>query len=678
MENNIQDFENKLIQLNNQFHISTKIKENLENENQVFLNNCAGIEEELKLLNETKMLLETLKIHKLKEKKDFILNIVNTALTDIFQDNIKIAIEPQESKGKINTSSTQKFDIIFYQNDIELARNDELLISNGGGIMQVVSMLFKLLIGFIYSKNTFYMFDESFSQLSQDNRIRLSKFLQMFCEQYNFTIVVVSQVLDLDEYADIIYSVNAKYDAKGIRELVLEDSKFKEGIFDRNVRVGEEGIWHVSIKNFQSIKNINLRFKGYTVIRGPNNSGKSAILRAVSSILYNSFNVKKYPRKAGGLDSKGKPSKKVLDTEIFLRKTYSVDPEEYNGALGIGKEIGLRYKSNKISFILDNEEYYGKNLAAEKLMEKIEELGFKYINMKEFYKNFKGNLKDQTERIASTTQYDGLFLVGSKGNETEKIFNFLFNTENITKAILKVKEDMSILSKKHESFQERVLENSSKIILINTEIQYYLKLYYLTIIENLSLFDNTFLKEQVNIINNKIDIRNKIIEIYQNNIILFNGDFLKVQETFQYLKEMETKLLNINNNLEVLNSKLLLLEKIKLEIDKKLIKLNHINYGIDIHKDILNLKLDLENKQKSVKDIDFYINIKIQLIQKLEDLIKVNGYLNQIFENFNYKNNLELYLEPILNQLQLLKIKHEKNFTECDQCSGKGYLLIKD
>jgi energy-coupling factor transporter ATP-binding protein EcfA2 len=671
MENNIQDFENKLIQLNNQFHISTKIKENLENENQIFLNNCVGIEKELKLLNDTKMLLETLKIHKLKEKKDFILNIVNTALTDIFQDNIKIAIEPQESKGKINTSGTQKFDIIFYQNDIELARNEELLISNGGGIMQVVSMLFKLLIGFIYSKNTFYMFDESFSQLSQDNRIRLSKFLQMFCEKYNFTIVVVSQVLDLDEYADIIYSVNVKYDNKGVRELVLEDSKFKEGIFERNSQVGEEGVWHINIKNFQSIKNIDLRFKGYTIIRGPNNSGKSAILRAVSSILYNSFNVKKYPRKAGGLDSKGNPSKKVLNTEIFLRKTYSVNPEEYNGALGIGKEIGLRYKSSKVSFVIEGEEYYGKNLAAEKLMEKIEELGFKYINMKEFYKNFKGNLKDQTERIASTTQYDGLFLVGSKGNETEKIFNFLFNTENITKAILKVKEDMILLSKNHESTQERILENTSKINNVNNEIQYYLNLYYLTIIENLSLFDTKVLTDYLNNLNFGIDIRNRIIFIYQNNIVLFNREFLKVKKAIQYINDIKNNIVLIDEQIELKSYKIVILEEIKLKINK----LEIINNDIQLKKTIETLEFDSDTKLKEIKVIDFGLKIREQILHKLEKLSKLKKYLYQYTKDYRNKNNLELYLEPVLNQLQIIKIKQENLFTECSHCSGKGFIL---
>jgi len=675
----IPEFENKLIELTNQFHINSKIKENLELDTKTFLEKNTDIEKEIKLLDETKMLLETLKVHKLKEKKDFILNIVNTALTDIFQDNIRIAIEPQEVKGKTNTSGSQKFDIIFYQNDIELARNDELLITNGGGIMQVVSMLFKILIGFIYSKNTFYMFDESFSQLSTDNRIRLSKFLQMFCEQYNFTIVVVSQVLDLDEYADIIYSVNASYNDKGIRTLVLENTMIKDNILTRNALEGEEGVWHLKLKNFQSVSEIELAFKGYTIIRGPNNSGKSAILRAVSSILYNSFNVKKYPRKIGGLDSKGKPSKKVMETEIFLKKTHLRDTRSLNNPDSepepVYKEIGLRYKSNKVSFIIDNEEYFGKNLAGEKLMEKVEELGFKYINTKEFYKNFKGNLKDQTERIASTTQYDSLFLVGAKGNETEKIFNFLFNTENITRAILKIKDEMIQFSKLHEDNQKRILENVSKTEVLNDNINYYLKLYYLTIIKNLDLFRTDKYKESISTIDYNINIRKNIISKYQNNINLFNEDFLKVGETYKLIDNYKQVVKNIDTDIEIKKNKIVILTDLNLQLKKLFDKLSVINKGI-LLKENLNLEIqNLNNNKLTIQAIDSKLSLNNSLLQKLKDYYKLIKYLNTYNKYFNDLKTNRLYLEPIVNQIQNLKIKYNSLVTECSVCKGKGYTI---
>lgn len=673
------EFEQQLVEVNNQFHINSKIKENLENETKVFLEKNTTIEDNIKILHDTKMLLETLKIHKLKEKKDFILNIVNTALIDIFQDNIRISIEPQESKGKVNTSGTQKFDIIFYQNDIELARNEELLISNGGGIMQVVSMLFKLLIGFIYSKNTFFLFDESFSQLSTDNRIRLSKFLQMFCKQYNFTIVVVSQVLDLDEYADIIYSVNAKYNNNGIRTLVLEDTMIKNDILSRNVFEGEEGYWKTSIKNFQSISNLELVFKGYTIIRGPNNSGKSAILRAISSILYNSFNVKKFPRKLGGLDSKGNPSKKVMESEIKLSKIHLHDtkslPDPDSIPEEVSKEISLKYKTSKVSFIIEGEEYYGKNLAAEKLMEKIEELGFKYINLKEFYKNFKGNLKDQTERIASTTQYDGLFLVGAKGNETEKIFNFLFNTENITKAILKVKEELVLLAKDHENNQLRVLENTTKINIVTDTLNYYLKLYYFTVMNNLKIFDTVFLKNTLIGIDNNITDRNKIITIYQKNIILFNNEFLKISNSESYITQLKIKVAEIDKNLQDKNNKMKILNKAKIKFDKFYNDLEIINKGLYLRKKLDTELIDNKEKLKTIDIINRSYLLKKEVLDKLLKNNILNKYMNDYKTNFDNLKKLHVYIEPISNQIQNLKTVSNSLFTECSHCKGKGFIL---
>jgi energy-coupling factor transporter ATP-binding protein EcfA2 len=665
----IKEFENELVQYTNQFHINSKIKENLETENNNLLLANVELEKQIETLNDVKLLMETMKVHKLKEKKDFILNIINTALVDIFQDNIKIAIEPQESSGKVNKAGLQKFDIIFYQNDIELARNEELLISNGGGIMQVVSMLFKLLIGFIYSKNTFYMFDESFSQLSSDNRIRLSKFLQMFCEQYNFTIVVVSQVLDLDEYADIIYSVNAGYNDKGVRELVLEDTKIKDGILERYVNPGEEGYWRIQIQNFQSIKELEMVFKGYTIIRGPNNSGKSAILRALSSILYNSFNVKKYPRKAGDLDTRGNPSKKVLSTKVKLIKEHIIlETGEVQS-----KEIGLNYKGSKVSFIIEGEEYYGKNLASDKLMEHIEALGFKYINLKEFYKNFKGNLKDQTERIASTTQYDGLFLVGSKGNETEKIFNFLFNTENITKAILKIKEDMVILAKQHEINQEKILDSTSKIDTINKEIRYYSLKYYHSVINAIlnKLFDTENIKNTITTLYTRRDNIHKLIETSEK--------FLSLNTNLSHLHEYNISKNTIVEYLEN-TGKVLLQKKEKVnKIEEVIEKLREKNNEYQrISSSLITLQelnqFDKFGTQEKILSIKKRIDIISTLIVKGNSFINLNNYLNSYYTLHQEKNKIELYLEPVLNKIQILK-NQNKLFIECKICSGKGFIL---
>lgn len=40
----------------------------------------------------------------------------------------------------------------------------------------------------------------------------------------------------------------------------------------------------VSIKNFQSVSDIEFEIHGFTCITGPTNIGKSAIIRAISSL----------------------------------------------------------------------------------------------------------------------------------------------------------------------------------------------------------------------------------------------------------------------------------------------------------------------------------------------------------------------------------------------------------
>ena len=111
---------------------------------QTLINNNETAMEELKKdilhLGEVKKLLIRLKNNKMIEKKDFILNTINTALSDVFVDKrIRLDIEASNTTsaaGKINI----KYDIVYYENDIEMGRNETLLISIGGGVMSFISI----------------------------------------------------------------------------------------------------------------------------------------------------------------------------------------------------------------------------------------------------------------------------------------------------------------------------------------------------------------------------------------------------------------------------------------------------------------------------------------------------------------------------------------------------------
>ena len=133
-----------------------------------------GLKGEILHLGEVKKLLIRLKNNKMIEKKDFILNTINTALSDVFVDKrVRLDIEASNttsSAGKINI----KYDIVYYENDIEMGRNETLLISIGGGVMSFISILFKILVGYLYSKNKLYIFDESLAEVSELYRVTVA------------------------------------------------------------------------------------------------------------------------------------------------------------------------------------------------------------------------------------------------------------------------------------------------------------------------------------------------------------------------------------------------------------------------------------------------------------------------------------------------------------------------
>lgn len=105
------------------------------------------------------------------------------------------------------------------------------------------------------------------------------------------------------------------------------------------------GIKRATIKDFQSIKDLNLEFGKFTVLVGPSSSGKSAALRAIKSLLRNSFvptNVRQgAPKSVVSVDfddvsvssERGKSlSTYYLGTEAFTKSGRSV-PEPITKAI---------------------------------------------------------------------------------------------------------------------------------------------------------------------------------------------------------------------------------------------------------------------------------------------------------------------------------------------------------
>lgn len=601
------------------------------------------IELDIKHWAEAKTLLELLKNHKLEKRKDFILSVINSAMLDIFQEDYRLDILPRVQRGK-SISTTQKYDIIFYQNGIEIAKNDELLSSNGGGVLSIASLFFKILIGYLYSGNKFYIFDESLSQVSPQYRVRLSSFLRNFCDKYSFTLVIVSQTEELEIDAHLVYEVNGNKDSKGVP--ILE-------VVHREGELPESGFFYSSIKNFQSIVHQTFVYKGFTVIRGPNNSGKSATLRAVEAILFNNFQVDNYPRL--------NPGGKQQTTEILFGYVPTED-EENEGKEQ--KEIGLSYKGKKVIFVINGKEYFGKSLASDKLKSAVEDIGFKYIDVKKLYKNFKGALKEQTERIAYTSQYDGLFLIGSKTTDSEKIFSFLFNTENIALAIAQAKDNILEMNKSHKDIQIRLIEAQEKARKLKIEIDYYNKRYYWYLIEEFKQLEDNIINvsnsleittEATELFDKFIDIGNSIDRLYSYGIKI---DATKINMDYnEYTTKIYNDMFNINTNIRsilgfnfLVNNKESLYNRLNLNRFK--ISLGEFSTFNKMIKDIEISKYVLSEYKALIPRIEYLISIS--------DFKRLGQNIDEIKDKINENSKNMINLGTLYN----LKI--------CSVCSGTG------
>ena len=479
-------------------------------------------------LGDVKKLLIQLKNSKMFDKKDFILNTINTALNDVFMDQeIKIdlvASNTNQEASKLNI----KYDIVLYQKGKEMARNEKLLIKNGGGVMAFISILFKILVGYIYSKNKFYIFDESLSEVSELYMPRMGQFLQKFCNKHDFTIILITHTPIIAEYADLMYKLDGEFE-NDVPTLKIEKI---EGTYP------EENYFYTKIENFQSIKKLEFRYKGFTAIIGKNNIGKSASFRAVNSILFNNFDMKEFPRMVGG------DSDKVLNSRIEFGKFHTKDDPKNNET-----KISLYKKGQSIIWEFNNMEFVGKNLAFDKVKEKIESIGFKYLKLKEQYKNFKGNIKEQTERLAITTQQDGYYLIGGKTSDTEKVFDFLFDSREVTLAIIDLNNDISSLENELNTLNLENGTNTNLISRLRVEIKHWDVLYKITLIElirntkELLYFNLDYLnhlREDINGIDQVLNLANilwKMNEL-EDLILVKNSEKDKLDHTIEIIDKV--------------------------------------------------------------------------------------------------------------------------------------------
>ena len=608
--------------------LKEKIKE-AETELASLGNREAELESKIKVTDEAKRLLEALKTAKVKAKKDFILNVINTAMQDIFQQDIRIEIRSSDEDQKIQEKQKKiqiKYDIILLESGIEIGRNEKLLTSNGGGVLSVISLLLKILTGYIYSKNKFYIFDESLAQVSEIYQERLSLFLKQFCDTYGFTIVLINHNPKLATHADMAYTLAADKLDNGLKRLKIEKL---EDMRERDDRCGlvRANTYFFEIEKFQSIEKINLEFDGFVSITGANNIGKSAIVRAVNSLIFNNFQ------------------------ENYLRQDASQAriKMEHND-----KWAELIYKSKKVFYkFWDGDELSGKKLAQDKIQEKIEQIGFKFLNISKMYKNWKADLKEQVDRLYITTQYDKMYLIGSKSNDSDKLFNFLFDAEVIAQALLNINYDLRTLNlEAHELFdRKQQLEHEVEILKKKLKIEeFYFKKELLKNINDI--------KDQISLVRSNRSALKTFLE--KINIFILN---------FNSLKQYESAAESIDQLGPRIERGRLLINKFNSIIEK-------LKACRDAQSTLTRFKI-IDNELTEVKKSMNFINSKMNILIKISSLL--GTYKDWVdVKNRYYKvtMNIERGLagREQLNSWWKNK-QNEFNIVKCDKCGGLGYHL---
>lgn len=646
-------------------------------------------------LKQTQQLLQLLKSKKISSKRDKILNLINKALVEIFEKDYELKIESNEKLDDI------KYDLVLYKNGIEISKNDSLLNSNGGGVLSVISVLFKIVIGILHNNEKLFIFDESLAQVSSLYRPKLSSYIRNLCESQGLTLILVSHVDDMDFAAHKTYYLNGKI-KKGIDTLFVEKVEEKYGSYIPKDK------YLVDIQQFQSIENLQLEFGGYTMFKGPNDIGKSAIIRAISSLLNNSFS-----------DSdvrKNKP--KGVNTTINFKKVSSNVPEY---------DIELKFENNSVFYTINGVEYKGKRNSSSSIKEAFNKLGFNSFVDDSYLKNKSVKTREQLSQLTITTQHDSLYIVENNVNENTTLFAYIFNAHTVTNATMLVKTDIKNINNKINELTIKIKEYSDKKnVLSKFERLYYCKyivslhkIYteqqgrfaYLNKVQQIytqlaQKYSLLFACYDYNIKYTEFEYKQKLFKHLETYSKCLN-DNLGVLIAYKdvYLKSIECKSLvdELNKKVWAYNKILVLIDSLKLNLEKSIAykmycnlqffkkrEIKFITYFEYVHK-ILELykksysykvedsSNEIFNYKKSKEKLIPLVNIfdKLSKEEKLVQHLKgIYGNLHNVRLFMNLKldlNSKQIVSRNIDNEIILLK--EEFGICKCDKCNGIGYIF---
>ena len=558
-------------------------------------------------LTTTLDVLNSLKKSVIIDNKKFIESTVNASLQTVFETNITIEIRIEEPNGR---RTKTKYDIAYFRDGVEIGTNSNILQTDGGSLLRVISFIFRILINKLIGNNIIFI-DEELSQLSKDYLSKMSLLIKQIALNFNTTIVVTTHTIQLADYANSIYRLSkTEKSTKG--KLIINKHEILD---DTNLDLFPK--YNLKIRNFQSIENIEFEYQGFVCVVGSGMIGKSAVFRAFGSLVYGDFK------------------------QSFVRYSTnkSIVELSYNG-----NTAKLESTNGRIKYTLNDEVYWGIKNAKPALIDYFDDVfGIHYMDTS----NFKSTnpTKKMLDRIICGSQFDATLLVGSTSGHLDSTLESLFQTSTIIQAIATCSYDL-----------DKISLNLSKL---NHEYNSSLVSYQTNISEQYSVME--FIKDNiVHLFESKIDIKkpkynskyeNALKQIESNisileRIILFHElqELIKLESdkpNDKYTKDTANTLNTTNRQIKDLEQLIGILIFLQ-EID-----------SINLNKPIKSLVID--EKLISIEE-------KIKLISKLEMIVSLMGILD-----LNKPNNNKVL--EISKELELFDKSHKGT---CPVCSGLG------
>ena len=396
----------------------------------------------------------------------------------------------------------------------------------------------------------------------------------------------------------------------------------------------------VQLENYRSHSNITVEFtKGVNLILGKNGRGKTSILEAISTVM---FNTKDRSGKETGKSyiKFGEKSSKV-DIDFIAN-----DGREYNLKTEFFK---TKPKKQTLKDIIGSE-YDGD------IQEKLEELC-----------GIKKGFEETYENIVIAKQNEFINIFKDSGTTREKTFNKIFNTQIykemydsfLKEAVDKYKEKVKDLDKeitflkenmedkeqitnflKEEKELEKNLQDKFKNInVVSKNLENEIKDYETTEIELNNLIKN--IKDEENKIKKYLNIlKENIIEAKQakkSKIIVKENE----KSYLEYL-EIENRLKNLRENLDNLLEE----QKLNIQYQNNIEKLELSNKNLKV--DISNLEENISKNSEKKENLENEIsNLKI----KEENLdLKLKKYINLLDELEKLENFKDKKLEDKLKK----------------------------